>query len=56
MTDRMLALTWMWGSPRARTPEWHEALIKDTAFLLRLEPQLKPRRVLQAAAALRQAA
>lgn len=52
----MLALTWLWGTPKARTPGWHEALIPDTAFLLRLEPQLKPRRVLQVEAALRQAA
>lgn len=56
MTDRMLALTWLWGTPRARTPLWHEAILKDTAFLLRLEHRLKPRRLLQAEAALRQAA
>lgn len=56
MTDRMLALTWLWGTPTARTPGFHDVLLPDTAFLLRLERRLKPRRVLQVEAARKLAA
>lgn len=56
MTDRMLALTWMWATPKARTPGCHDMLVRDTAFLLRLEPRLRPVRDVRVAAAFKQAA